>query len=84
MLTANRDYVPLLDPSYKQLLSPAYTVYLRFLSGQRYGRLASKKVAPVEDVLSFLGAREVIDNSELSGRLFVLQIGLEALAITTT
>jgi len=47
MLTATRDYVPLLDSSYKQLLGPAYTVYLRFLSGQRYGRFASKKVAQV-------------------------------------
>ena len=47
MLKATRDYVPLLDSSYKQLLGPAYTVYLRFLSGQRYGRFASKKVAQV-------------------------------------
>ena len=58
MLTATRDYVPLLDSSYKQLLGPAYTFYLRFLSGQRYGRVASRIVAPVFDVLGFLRARQ--------------------------
>ena len=58
MLTATRDYVPLLDPSYKQLLGPSNTVYLRFLSAQLYGRVAFRIVAPVFDVLSFLRARQ--------------------------
>ena len=45
------------------------THYLRFLYGQRYGRVAFKKVAPVLDVLSFFRARQLLADGEPSGHL---------------
>jgi hypothetical protein len=82
MLTATRDYVSLLNPSYKQLLNPIYTVYLRFLSGQRYGQVAFSIVAPVFDVLSFLRARQLLADGESSGQLSGQKLTVEVLPVS--
>ena len=44
----------------------------------------SKKVAPIQDVLSFLKARQVLAEGELSGQPSGLQITVEALAVVTS
>ena len=63
-------------------MGPAYTVYLRFLYGQRSGRVASKKVAPVKDVLSFLRARQLLSDGESSGQLSGQKITVEVLPVS--
>ena len=85
MLTATRDYVPLLDPAYKAALGLAYTVCLP--KGTQHvikHEYFNKRNAPVQDLLSFLKARRVLAEGEPSGQLSELQIGLDALAVMTT
>ena len=85
MLTATRDYIPLLSPAYKPALGLAYTVCnpkgTQHVIKHEY---FNKRNAPVQDLLSFLKARRVLAVGEPSGQLSGLQVGLEALAITTT
>jgi len=85
LLTSTRDYSMVLDPSYKRARYPAYSNYCpdstQHVVAHDY---FAKKVAPIQDVLSFLKARQILAESELSGQPSGLQITQEALAVVTS
>ena len=85
LLTSTKGYSPLLDPPLKKSLAPAYTKYCpdktqHVLTHDCFTR----KFTPIQDVLSFLRARQILGEGEPSGQLSELQISVEALAVVTT